>query len=265
MATDNISRGLLKLFSTFSFQCGDTACTWPKETCNRDREPFTVCNGASTMTYLQSNFDEHFKSLCRNFTEEIQPTNSNSYAYLFYGSITLNIGLLLLTMCLIICFVRMNRQKHITSKQTESENQVKKPGNSSTMYLNSEEKTWNNMHPSGRQLIHIGTSQASESLIHIIATKTHKAKHFGGSESLDNTVAAGVAQLNGGRKYAVDITENHGLSPGKVAVAKSIKLGEKAKRNGEKTKLPAVKRKRKSKKSNSFLNTVKISPLKPSG
>ncbi|XP_052068935.1 uncharacterized protein LOC127708137 [Mytilus californianus] len=156
MATDNISTGLLKLFSTFSFQCGDTACTWPTEICNRDREPFAVCKGASPMTYLQSNFDKNFKSLCRNFTEEIQPNNSNSYAYLLYGSITLNIILLLLALCLIVRLVRMNRQKHRTSNDLESENQVKKHGNTRTTYLNDEEKTWNNVHPvedSGKLLL----------------------------------------------------------------------------------------------------------------
>lgn len=56
------------------------------------------------------------------------------------------------------------------------------------------------------RLIHIGTSQANESLNHIIATKAPKAKHFGGSESLNFRVAAGVAQLNCGRKYIVDVS-----------------------------------------------------------
>ncbi|XP_071129747.1 uncharacterized protein [Mytilus edulis] len=156
MATDNLSKGLLELFSPFSVQCGDTACTWPTEICNRDRKQFTICKGASPMTYIQSNFDEHFKSLCRNFTEEIQPINSYSYAYLFYGSITLNVLLLLLTMCLVIRFVQMKQQKHTSSKEKESENQVKKSGITSTMYLNREEKTSNTMHPtedSGKLLL----------------------------------------------------------------------------------------------------------------
>ncbi|XP_063447589.1 uncharacterized protein LOC134727138 [Mytilus trossulus] len=156
MAADNLSKGLLELFSPFRVQCGDTACTWPKELCNRDREQFTICKGASPMTYLQSNFDEHFKSLCNNFTEEIQPINSYSYAYLFYGSITLNVLLLLLTMCLVIRFVQMKQQKHTSSKETESENQVKKPGITRSMCENSEEKTCNTMHPtedSGKLLL----------------------------------------------------------------------------------------------------------------
>lgn len=66
MATDNLSKGLLKLFRVFSFQCGDTACTWPTEICNRDREPFTVCKGASPMTYLQSNFGKSSFVFCCN-------------------------------------------------------------------------------------------------------------------------------------------------------------------------------------------------------
>ncbi|XP_063408927.1 uncharacterized protein LOC134692407 [Mytilus trossulus] len=74
------------------------------------------------------------------------------------------------------------------------------------------------------RLIHIGTSQANESLNHIIATKAPKAKHFGGSESLNFRVAAGVAQLNCGRKYIVDVNENHGLSPGKVTITNTTRV-----------------------------------------
>ncbi|CAC5358203.1 unnamed protein product [Mytilus coruscus] len=95
------------------------------------------------------------------------------------------------------------------------------------------------------RLIHIGTSQANESLNHIIATKAHKAKHFGGSESLNYRVAAGVAKMNGGRKYIVDVNENHGLSPGKVTVTKTIKLDEKPKRDGEKKSYRLLKGRKK--------------------
>jgi hypothetical protein len=56
------------------------------------------------------------------------------------------------------------------------------------------------------RLIHIGSSQANESLNQIISTKVPKAKHFGGSESLNFRVAAGVAQKNVGRKYIVDVS-----------------------------------------------------------
>jgi hypothetical protein len=61
------------------------------------------------------------------------------------------------------------------------------------------------------RLIHIGSSQANESLNQIISTKVPKAKHFGGSESLNFRVAAGVAQKNVGRKY---ITKIHCIAHG---------------------------------------------------
>lgn len=56
------------------------------------------------------------------------------------------------------------------------------------------------------RLIKCGTSQANESLNHVIGTKAPKAKHFGGSESLNFRVAAGVAQQNMGRKYVAEVS-----------------------------------------------------------
>lgn len=54
----------------------------------------------------------------------------------------------------------------------------------------------------------------------------------------------------------MQVNENHGISPGKVTITKTIKIDEKAKRDAENKKLPAIKRKRKNKKSDSFVNTL---------
>ncbi|CAG2231681.1 unnamed protein product [Mytilus edulis] len=50
----------------------------------------------------------------------------------------------------------------------------------------------------------------------------------------------------------LQVKENHGLSPGKVTITNTITIDEKAKRDAENKKLPAMKRK----KSDSFVNTL---------
>lgn len=58
-------------------------------------------------------------------------------------------------------------------------------------------------------LANCGSTQANESLNHIIGTKVPKSKHFGSSESANFRIAAGVAQGNIGRDYVVKVSFDH--------------------------------------------------------
>lgn len=89
-----------------------------------------------------------------------------------------------------------------------------------------------------KKLANLGSTQANESLNQLIATKAPKFKHFGGSSSLENRVAAAVSQKNEGRKYVHQVLTEHGLSPGKFTVHHSKKLDKKrsAERDNEMTK-----------------------------
>lgn len=68
------------------------------------------------------------------------------------------------------------------------------------------ETVFNKLVEKSDKLVHCGSSQANESLNYIISTKAPKSKHFGGSESLNFRVAAGVAQKNAGRQYVVGVS-----------------------------------------------------------
>jgi hypothetical protein len=49
----------MTLFVPFKFQCGDTFCTMPSQTCNRDRE-MTFCEESYLGHYTVPNFGEVF-------------------------------------------------------------------------------------------------------------------------------------------------------------------------------------------------------------
>lgn len=68
------------------------------------------------------------------------------------------------------------------------------------------ERDFNRVADKSDKLAHCGSSQANESLNFIITTKAPNFKQFGGSESLNFRVAAGVAQKNVGRQYVVDVS-----------------------------------------------------------
>ena len=61
------------------------------------------------------------------------------------------------------------------------------------------------------KLIHVGSTQGTESLNGVIGFKTPKIRHYGGSESVDFRTAAGVAQFNDGSFYITDVCEELNL------------------------------------------------------
>lgn len=57
------------------------------------------------------------------------------------------------------------------------------------------------------KLANLGSSLQNESFNQMVSSKAPKAKHFGGSESLNIRVAASAAQVNDGRSYIVKVFE----------------------------------------------------------
>lgn len=64
------------------------------------------------------------------------------------------------------------------------------------------------------QLAPCGSSQANESFNNVVASKATKARHYGGSESIDFRVAAAVCQKNIDTAYISKVNENLSLSSG---------------------------------------------------
>ena len=61
-----------------------------------------------------------------------------------------------------------------------------------------------------KKLVNLGSTQRNENPNHVIASKSLKVTYYGGSESNDFRIAAGVAQFNKSHSYLVSVSETLG-------------------------------------------------------
>ena len=89
-----------------------------------------------------------------------------------------------------------------------------------------------------------GSSQRNEALNNTIGSKAPKIRHYGGSSSQDQRVAAAVAQKNLGHAYVPHVMEKLALSPGHHTQIHSLRMNKMKKRAKAHSRSPKHKRQR---------------------
>lgn len=115
-----------------------------------------------------------------------------------------------------------------------------------------------NLIKKSKQLAPCGSTQKNESVNNIIGSKALKIRHYGGSESLNYRVAAGVNQTNIGPSYVLAVNRQLKISPGIHAKRYKQQLERKRQREAEENKKPENKKRRRLLIDNKYQNLVSL-------
>ena len=86
-----------------------------------------------------------------------------------------------------------------------------------------------------------GSSQRNEALNNTIGSKAPKIRHYGGSSSNDQRIAAAVAQKNIGYTFVPKVMTHLNVSPGTYTSAHALRMNRKIQLNKQKSKSPSRK------------------------